>query len=75
MKREGKGYEKRVGVSREEKYVIRKGGLKRSICSFFSKKCGVCVLINQGILDLCYVSLVVVTLVEDETKPQLQILC
>lgn len=37
MKREGKGYEKRVGVSREEKYVIRKGGLKRSICSFFPK--------------------------------------
>ena len=37
MKREGKGYEKRVGVSREEKYVIRKGGLKRSICSSFPK--------------------------------------
>ena len=60
-------------MSGEEKYLIRKGGVKRFICSSFPKNV-VCILINQGIPDLCHVSLVVVMLVEDESKSQLQII-
>lgn len=78
LKWEGEGrWEKRGGYGGGGE-ICHKEGRAKEIYHCFSfllpKKCEVWILISEGIMYLCYVSVVVLMLSEDEAKSQLQML-